>query len=115
MHKNRYWKSSNGYTLDVGPFVSALEYASGKSASIIGKPNAKFFSLASQEWNLPAEKILMVGDDIDSDIEGALNAGMKSVLVKTGKFREKNLNRSNINPHYIIDSIADLKSILKLG
>ena len=56
----------------------------------------------------------MVGDDIDGDIGGALNAGMKSVLVKTGKFQDKNLQCSNIKPNYIINSIADLPSILAL-
>ena len=114
MHKNRYWKSADGYILDVGAFVSALEYSSGKSASIMGKPNSNFFFLASQDWGLSPEKILMVGDDIDGDIGGALNAGMKSVLVKTGKFQDKNLQCSNIKPNYIINSIADLPSILAL-
>ena len=114
MHKNRFWKSADGYSLDVGAFVSALEYASGRPASIMGKPNLNLFVLASREWNLPAEKILMVGDDIEGDVGGALNAGMKSILVKTGKFRAETLQSSNIRPNYIIDSIADLPGIIDL-
>ena len=114
MHKNRFWKSADGYSLDLGAFVSALEYASGRPASVMGKPNSNLFLLASREWNLPADKILMVGDDIEADVGGALNAGMKSVLVKTGKFRDKNPQCSNIKPNYIINSIADLPSILAL-
>ena len=114
MHKNRFWKSADGYLLDVGAFVSALEYASGRPASVMGKPNPNLFVLASREWNLPAEKILMVGDDIEADIGGALNAGMKSVLVKTGKFRAEILRSYDIKPSYIIDSIADLPSIIDL-
>jgi len=114
MHKNRFWKSANGYMLDVGAFVSALEYASGRTASVMGKPNSNLFVLARREWNLPAEKILMVGDDIEGDVGGALNAGMKSVLVKTGKFRAETLRSSDIKPSYIIDSIADLPSIIDL-
>jgi len=114
MHKNRFWNSADGYLLDIGAFVSALEYASGKPASIMGKPNSNLFVLASQKWNVPADKILVVGDDIESDVVGALNAGMKSVLVKTGKFRSDNLQSSSIKPNYIIDSIADLPSIIDL-
>ena len=115
MHKNRFWRSSNGYTLDIGAFVSALEYASGISASIMGKPNVGLFALASQGWNLPANKILMVGDDIEGDVGGAANAGMKSALVKTGKFQVDALRKSKIKPNHIIDSIADLPSILDLS
>lgn len=112
MHKNRFWISADGYRLDVGAFVSALEYASGKTASIMGKPNSNLFVLASQEWNIPTDKILMVGDDIEGDVGGALNAGMMAVLVKTGKFQDETLHSSDIKPNYIIDSIADLPSII---
>ena len=114
MHKNRFWKSAYGYSVDIGAFVSALEYASGRPASIMGKPNSNLFFLASRGWNLPAEKILMVGDDIAGDVGGALNAGMKSVLVKTGKFRDDTLQFYDIKPSYIIDSIADLPGIIDL-
>ncbi len=115
MHKNRFWKSADGYTLDMGAFVSALEYASGKQASIMGKPNSNLFVLASQKWNIPAGEILVVGDDVDSDVVGALNAGMKSVLVKTGKFRSDDFQSSGVRPNYIIDSIADLPNVIDLG
>ena len=79
IHKNRFWISSEGYKLDVGAFVSALEYASGKPASVMGKPNSSLFILASEEWNIAAQEVLMIGDDIEGDVCGALNAGMKSV------------------------------------
>ena len=114
LHKNRFWKSADGCSMDIGAFVSALEFASGRTASIMGKPNSKLFFLASGEWGLPAEKILMVGDDIEADVGGALNAGMKSVLVKTGKFRAETLPSYDAKPNYIIDSIADLPGIIDL-
>ena len=112
MHKNRFWISDDGCKLDAGAFVSALEYASRKPASVIGKPNSNLFLLASQDWNIPVEKILMVGDDIEGDVGGAINAGIKSALVKTGKFREETLISSNIKPDFIINSIADLPGII---
>ena len=71
--------------------------------------------MASKEWNIPVEEILMVGDDIDGDVGGALNAGMKSVLVKTGKFQNETLRSSEIKPNHIINSIADLPHIIDLG
>ena len=115
MHKNRYWMAADGLKMDLGAFVSALEYASGKSATIIGKPDPNIFMLATKEWNCPNSSIYMVGDDIEADICGAHNAGMGSILVKTGKFREDVLRRSKIKPDFIIDSIAQLPDFFKLS
>ena len=116
MHKNRYWAPSNGeLMLDLGAFISGLEYASGRSAVVMGKPSANLFKLASLSWNVSEESIYVVGDDLDGDIGGAQNAGMKSILVKTGKFREENLENSKIVPDYIINSIADLSGLIQLN
>ena len=115
MHKNRYWNSADGLTLDLGAFISALEYASGKSAIVVGKPDPNLFKLAVHNWGLSEKSIYVVGDDLDADIMGAHNAGMKSVLVKTGKFREENLKYSEIKPDHIINSVADLPNIFQLN
>ena len=115
MHKNRYWKSVGGLTLDLGAFISALEYAAGKSAVVVGKPDPNLFKLAVYGWGLSENSIYVVGDDLDGDIGGAHNAGMKSVLVKTGKFREENLKRSEIKPNHIINSVADLPNIFQFN
>ena len=115
MHKNRYWNSADGLTLDLGAFISALEYASGKSAIVVGKPDPNLFKLAVHNWWLSEKSIYVVGDDLDADIMGAHNAGMKSVLVKTGKFREENLKYSEIKPDHIINSVADLPNIFQLN
>ena len=115
MHKNRYWKSEDGLTLDLGAFISALEYATGISAVVVGKPDPNLFRLAVYDWGLSENLIYVVGDDLDGDIVGAHNSGMKSVLVKTGKFREENLKRSKIKPDHIINSVADLPNIFQLN
>ena len=70
--------------------------------------------MAIQNWNLSPEAIYMVGDDLDSDIGGANSAGMKTVLVQTGKFRQETLDRSNITPNHIIPSAAELPDLLKI-
>ena len=114
LHKNKYWHSGSGLTLDVGPFVSALEFASEKKAAIIGKPSPHLFRLAVQNWSLPPEEMYMVGDDLDGDIGGANSVGMKSVLVKTGKFRQETVDCSKIVPRYIISSVAELPDLLKI-
>ena len=115
MHKNKYWHSGNGLTLDLGAFVTALEFATEKEAVVIGKPNPHLFQLAVRPWGLSFQSIYMVGDDIKGDIGGANNVGMQSILVKTGKYREESLRRSEIIPDFIINSVADLPELLQLN
>jgi len=114
MHKNKYWDSGSELTLDLGAFVSALEFATDKEAVLIGKPSPYLFQLAVKPWGIPFQSIYMVGDDMVGDIGGANNVGMKSVLVKTGKFRKEGVVHPVGKPNYIINSIADLPNLLQL-
>ena len=112
LEKDRYWMAHDGLSLSAGPFVQALEYATGKTATVMGKPSKAFFDLALHDMGLLHGQVAMIGDDIITDIGGAANAGMRSILVRTGKFREEVLKRATIKPTYIIDSIAQLEDIL---
>ncbi|MEN4046016.1 TIGR01458 family HAD-type hydrolase [Sulfurimonas sp. NWX367] len=106
--KNRYFKDAdNELSMDAGCFVSALEYASGQSASLIGKPSKEFYHLACASLHVKPEKCVMIGDDIESDIKGAQDAGIKAALVKTGKFSKKDLSLG-IKPEYLFDSVASI-------
>ena len=103
----RYWKAGDGISMDVAPFVAALENASGRQALVFGKPAAAFFYAAAARLGVASGEILMVGDDIESDIGGAQSAGMRAALVRTGKFRNQDLNGLTI-PDAVLDSIAEL-------
>jgi HAD superfamily hydrolase (TIGR01458 family) len=107
LQKNRYWKTGEGLTLDAGPFVVALEYATGQQARVIGKPSPDFFRLALDDLGVAPARVAMIGDDIEVDVAGAQRAGLKGILVRTGKFRETDL-QLGIEPDGVIDSIADL-------
>ena len=111
LQKNRYWLSDKGYTLDAGAWVAMLEFAANKKGQIIGKPSPHFFALALDDLNLPPESVIMVGDDIESDIGGANRMGVKGVLVKTGKFLPSDLQRTDIKPWKTISSIKNLQSL----
>ena len=87
LQKNRYWRTESGLSLDAGPFVVALEYASGKTATVVGKPEESFFRLALSDMGLEAGRVAMVGDDPESDVAGAQAAGLLGIQVKTGKCR----------------------------
>ena len=103
----RYWQTADGLQLDVGPYVKALEYAAGCEAVVLGKPSAHFFKAALKILQCVPADALMIGDDIVGDIRGAQRAGIKGVLVRTGKFRASDLD-SEIHPDAVIDSISDL-------
>lgn len=108
LHKGRYWQTEDGLQVDIGAFVAGLEYVTGKSSTVIGKPSESFYRLALDDLGLPAHKVAMVGDDLVSDIGGAQAVGMKGILVKTGKYREEFVEGSDIKPDFVIDSIAEL-------
>ena len=114
IHKNRFWQTEQGLQMDIGGFVQALEYASGAKAMIIGKPATDFFQIALDDMGLQPTETLMVGDDIDSDVGGAQQAGLRGVLVRTGKYRDAYAAASAIKPELTIDSIADLSAALGL-
>ncbi len=103
----KFWLGHDGLRLDVAPFIAALEHATGRKALVFGKPDRHFFHAAVERLGLPANEIVMIGDGIETDIEGAQKAGLKGVLVRTGKFRESDL-QGDLIPDAVLNSIADL-------
>lgn len=112
--KNRYWMSPRGLLIDAGPIVVALEYASGKEATVVGKPSAEFFHQVFEPPDGDRSKVWMVGDDLAADVGGAQAAGLTGVLVRTGKFREKDIAPDAPTPDLALDSFADLPAALGL-
>lgn len=114
IHKNRFWQTEHGLQMDIGGFIDGLEYASGVKAMIIGKPSADFFQIALNDMGLNPIDVAIIGDDIDADVGGGQQAGLKGILVKTGKYRQSYAEASAVKPDLIIDSIMDLPSALRL-
>jgi HAD superfamily hydrolase (TIGR01458 family) len=112
LQKNRFWLTADGLSLDAGPFVAAIEYATGQDAFVVGKPASGFFEIVLDDLGCDRESVTMVGDDVETDIGGALNAGLSAVLVRTGKYREDFVRDSGIEPTATIDSVADLPALL---
>jgi HAD superfamily hydrolase (TIGR01458 family) len=113
LHKNRWWQTKHGPLLDAGAFVAGLEYAAEVDATVLGKPSSAFFEAALAAVDADAEMTWMVGDDIEADVAGAQRHGMKTVLVRTGKFRPDAVERTNIRPDAIVSSIAQLPNWLE--
>ena len=113
LHKNRWWQTARGPLLDAGAFVAGLEYAAEVEATVLGKPSAAYFGAALEAIDADPERAWMVGDDIESDIAGAQRFGMRTVLVRTGKFRPDDLERAGVVPDVVVSSIAHLPDWLE--
>lgn len=109
LQHNRYWRRADGLALDVGAYAAALEYATGRAPIVVGKPARAFFEAAMGD--LGVEHAVMIGDDAEADVGGAMDAGLPGVLVRTGKYRRDALN-ARVTPTAIVDSIADVPGLL---
>ena len=112
MHRNLYWRTDDGLQLDAGAFVVGLEAATGRAATICGKPSREFFAEALAMLGTDASRTAMVGDDIVNDVLGAQAAGLTGVLVRTGKFSPADLERADGVPDHQIASVADLPDLV---
>jgi HAD superfamily hydrolase (TIGR01458 family) len=113
LHRNRWWQTSRGPMLDAGAFVAGLEYATGVEATVLGKPSPSYFAAALDALAAEPELTWMVTDDVESDVRGAQVFGMRTALVRTGKFRPDALETSNVVPEVVLSSIAQLPDWLE--
>jgi HAD superfamily hydrolase (TIGR01458 family) len=97
--------------LNVGAWAGMLERASGKPAMYLGKPNPYNFDLALDSMDLDKSQVIVVGDRIHTDVLGARNSGLRSILVRTGEFDPKEL-KGEVRPDFICDSVRDLPAII---
>ena len=113
LHRNRWWQTRRGPLLDSGCYVAGLEYAAQTEAVVLGKPSAAYFDAACQALDAEPAMTWMVGDDLETDVVGARGVGMRSVLVRTGKFRPDIVEASRVKPDGIVSSIAHLPDWLE--
>ena len=113
LHRNRWWQTRRGPLLDSGCYVAGLEYAAQTEAVVLGKPSAAYFDAACEALDAEPAMTWMVGDDLETDVVGARGVGMRSVLVRTGKFRPDIVEASRVKPDGIVSSIAHLPDWLE--
>ena len=129
MHRNPWWLTQAGPTLDAGAFLVGLEYATGRRARIVGKPSRSFFTAAVDrmageaaargEVRLRRGDLAMVGDDMAGDVGGARKVGLRTVFVRTGKHGDAELaaaasrSRGAYTPDAVAPSIAEVVAALR--
>jgi HAD superfamily hydrolase (TIGR01458 family) len=110
MHRNLYWRTAEGWQLDGGAFLAGIEEAAGVRAAVCGKPSPDYFTSVLALLGTSADRSLMVGDDIVNDVNGAQAAGIRAVLVRTGKFQGSDLSKGS--PDAVVDALDALPGIL---
>ncbi|MFJ9868057.1 TIGR01458 family HAD-type hydrolase [Streptomyces sp. NPDC101165] len=115
VHRNLYWRTEAGLQLDSGAFLLGLEKAARVEAEVMGKPSPAFFEAALARLGVTADRALMVGDDVESDVLAAQHVGITGVLVRTGKYQPETLASASGTPDHVVDSFADLPALLGLA
>lgn len=110
---NRYFKDGDKFSLDAGPFVHALEYASDTRATVIGKPAREFYLSAVKSLGCDPQQTVMIGDDVESDVLGAVAADLHAILVRTGKYRQGDEQKLGNNAECVADINEAVKYILE--
>jgi ribonucleotide monophosphatase NagD (HAD superfamily) len=113
LHKNKWWQTSRGPMLDSGAFVAGLEYATSVDATVLGKPSPSYFAAALDALDAEPELTWLVTDDVDADVRGARLFGMKTALVRTGKFRPEALEAAEASPDIVVSSLAQFPALLE--
>lgn len=107
-HPDDVCPSESGYDIDVGPFITMFESLSGRKATVVGKPNRLILDMAALEMGVPADKIVMAGDRLSTDIQMAVDAGCSSILVLSGETDRALLEASGLKPTFVYNSVADV-------
>jgi HAD superfamily hydrolase (TIGR01458 family) len=113
LHKNKWWQTSRGPMLDSGAFVSGLEYSTGIEATVLGKPSPSYFAAALDALDAEPERTWLVTDDVEADVRGARLFGMRTALVRTGKFRPETLESADPSPDIVVSSLAHFPALLE--
>ncbi|XP_056433609.1 phospholysine phosphohistidine inorganic pyrophosphate phosphatase [Gadus chalcogrammus] len=110
--KGRYYKEADGLSLDVGPYMKALEYACDVEAEVIGKPSSAFFHSVLSDMGLQPHQVMMVGDDLVNDVGGAQLCGMTGLQVRTGKYRPSDQQHRSVKADGTVDDLAQAVDLL---
>ena len=118
MHRNPWWVTERGPTLDSGALVIGLEHALGRRAVICGKPSAVVFREAVTELRgeivatggpaLRTAEVAMVGDDPKADVAAARRVGLRGILVLSGKVNAAEAAASGVRSDAVARDLAEV-------
>ncbi len=98
----------DGFEPASGAILAAIEAATGKKPYIVGKPNPMMMMFAKYKLGAHAHETLMIGDRMDTDILGGMEAGMKTALVLSGVSTRDTIDQFPYKPDYIFNHVGEI-------
>ncbi|MCL1871099.1 MAG: HAD-IIA family hydrolase [Promicromonosporaceae bacterium] len=91
-----------------GAVAALIQSATGREPYYVGKPNPILFRSALNRIGAHSESTAMIGDRMDTDVVGGIEAGLTTFLVLTGSTRPQDVEKYPFRPSRVVDSIANL-------
>ena len=104
--------SEQGEVIGNGGIVAALEAATGVKATCIGKPEPILYEKALSILKTESASTIAIGDRLDTDILGAINAGMRSLLLLTGVSTKEDIKNVDYQPTWVMANLNEIKDKL---
>lgn len=106
---DKIFPSENGPTPGTGMIIGALYWMTGRMPDVVvGKPSKIIMLEALQKLNLKADDIAVVGDQIEVDVVAGKNIGAETLLVLTGVSKREDVEKSEVKPDYVVESLESL-------
>jgi 4-nitrophenyl phosphatase len=104
--------TENGPRPGTGSIIQDIIDASGKTPQIMGKPQRPIFDMAAALLDIPLSKLLVIGDNLETDIRGAILHGMQAAFVLTGVSTRADYTHSDLQAHYVAEDLNNLRQLL---
>jgi 4-nitrophenyl phosphatase len=95
-----------------GAIVAAIATASGVSPIVVGKPERAIIDIALERMGLEPENVILVGDNLETDIKAGISAGISTILILTGVSTRMDVMNSLVKPHRVVENYAELAHIM---
>ena len=105
--------ADHGLVAGNGAIVAAVEAAAGRPPEMIGKPSPILFEQAREILGLPVRELLVVGDNLETDIQGGIAAGMRTALLLTGVSAREDVQRTGVRPDHVFSEIRPLRELVQ--
>jgi len=104
--------TEHGTTHGNGAIVAALIAAGGVQPTVIGKPEPIMYQMAMERLQVPPEQTIAIGDRLETDILGAVRAGIRSVMVLTGISSRADIEAADYGPTWVMEDIREITAAL---
>lgn len=102
---------SYGLVPATGAMIAPIEKAAGRKAYFVGKPNPLMLRRVMDSLGVHASESVMVGDSMGTDILGALETGMATVLVLSGMTSEHDIRKYAFRPDVVLQGVGSIPPV----